>query len=114
MVEKFKKILHKIEEVKGAVTLFAIIKTDDLSGKWSIVLCAPWAAEGDAFEFIKNLIAPTLTNEENESIARIGIFPKEDRLIQSLLAFRSGFVIKEDTKINGFTIQEGHIFASNP
>jgi hypothetical protein len=117
MVEKFKEALKQIEEAKGKVTLFAIIKTDDLADKWSVVLCAPWATlekRSDIFNFVKNLLAPVLTKEESESIARIGIFQKEEHLIQSLLAFQSDFTIKEDTKINGFTIHEGYIFASNP
>jgi hypothetical protein len=116
MVEKFKQILKKMEDGKGRVILFAVIKTDDLSDKWSVILCAGWAnAENrdEVFKFIVDLFKTTLTAEENESIARIAIYQKDNYVVKSLLAFRTGFVIKEETKINGFTTHEGYILASN-
>lgn len=116
MVEKFKEILKKMEAEKGKVVLFAVIKTDDLSDKWSVILCAGWAnAENrdKIFNFIVDLFKTTLTAEENESIARIAIYQKDNYVVKSLLAFKAGFVIKDETKINGFTTHEGYIITSN-
>ena len=116
MVEKFNEILKKIEEQKGKVILFAVIKTDDLSGKWSVILCADWAKDDnreEVFKFVVELFSKNLTQEENESIARIGIYKKDDYVIKSLLSFKPGFEIKSETKINGFTTHEGYIIASN-
>ncbi len=116
MVEKFKEILKKIEASKGKVVLFAVIKTDDLSDKWSAILCADWAKDDnrdEIFNFIVDLFKATLTPEENESIARIAIYQKDNYVVKSLLAFKTDFVIREETKINGFTTHEGYILASN-
>lgn len=117
MVEKFNTILQEIERQRGKVTLFAVIKTNDLSDKWSVVFCADWAKDNnrdEVFNFIGDLFKKTFTQEENESIARIGIYQKDDYVVKSLLAFQAGFEIKEETKINGFTANKGHIIASNP
>lgn len=117
MVEKFKKILSDIEQEKGEVILFAIIKTDDLSDKWSVIFCATWATtenRSDTFKFIQDIFIKNLTVEENESIARIGIYDKGEYIVKSLLAFNSGFEIKEETRINGFTTRTGFIIKSNP
>ena len=117
MVEKFNEILKKIETGKGRVVLFAVIKTDDLSGKWTAILCADWAKadnRDEVFNFLVETFKTTLTPEENESIARIAIYQKDNYVVKSLLSFRAGFVIKDETKINGFTTHEGYILASNP
>ena len=116
MVEKFKEILKKIDEAKGKVILFAIIKTDDLSDKWSVIFSADWAKtdkRDEVFNFLEDLFKKTLTQEEHQSIARIGIYMRDDYVVKSLLVFKKDFVIKEETKVNGFTTHEGYIIESN-
>ena len=110
MVEKFNEILKEIEEQKGKVILFAIIKTNDLSDKWSVVFCAELAKDNnrdEVFSFIGDLFKKTLTQEENESIARIGIYQKDDYVVKSLLALLA-FYGTEPTKRTG-NCQLSHI-----
>lgn len=114
MVEKLKQILNKIVQEKGEVTVFAFLKTDDLIDKWSIIFSASWATNIDeSFEYIKRLLDRDLTPDEKLTIARIGIFSKNEQIIQSLLQFNSDTKITEATKINGFTVQEGYVLKSN-
>ncbi len=116
MVEKFKTILQQITDAKGEMTLFAMMKMDEFTDKWSVVVCAPWARtenRSENFTFIKGVLDANLNEEERITIARIGIFPKQDQAIQALLQFQEGTTIKEDTKINGFMVHEAHILHSN-
>lgn len=117
MVDKFNQIINQILQEKQLLTLFAILKMDELTDKWSVIVCAPWANQvnyADSFNYIKNLLDQKLSEEEKTTIARIAIFPKEDHAVESLLQFQAGTVIKEDTKVNGFMIHEGYILHSNP
>lgn len=116
MVDKFRDILQTVVKEKGKVTLFAIMKVDELTDKWSVILCAPWATETnlqEIFGYVKNLLDSKLIPEEKATIARIGIYQKNEYVTQSLLQFTEGTSIKEDTKINGFVIHEAYILASN-
>ena len=58
MVEKFKLILAEIKRTKGEVFLFGIMKMDEITDKWSVILSAPWASEGseDSFKYLFDLI----------------------------------------------------------
>ena len=115
MVEKFKKILAQIVREKGSVTFFAIVKMDDLVDKWSVVLCAPWATEAthDAtFRYILDLIKNNLEVSEQNSIARISLFSRDEHLIQLLLQFKKDTVI-ENQKVNGNIIHQAYILESN-
>ncbi len=115
MVKKFETILSEIKKNKAEVVLFALLKMDELTDKWSVILSAPWAIEGDAdiFKFLFDLIKSNLTEEEFSKIARIGIFSKKEHLIELLLKYNTGTVITNE-KINGNFIHEGHILESNP
>lgn len=117
MVDKFNQILNQILQEKQQLTVFAILKMDDLTDKWSVILSAPWASPEnytEVFNYVKNILNQKLSAEEKASVARIAIYPKEDHAIESLLQFQAGTVIKEDTKVNGFMIHEGYILYSNP
>lgn len=114
MVEKFKTILNEIVSTKGQVYLFALTKMDDLTDKWSVVLAAPWLKEYDkaSFNFILEIMQKYLTSEEMNSIARLGIFSKEEHLIDELMKFKGGSVI-ENQKINGNWVHLAYIIESN-
>jgi hypothetical protein len=116
MVEKFKNILNMVIKNKGAVTLFAILKMDDLTDKWSIVITAPWINDknhNETFEYLRDLIVKELSLEESASIARIGIFPRYEHVVEALLKYKEGSVIQTDEKINGNIVHEAYILASD-
>lgn len=115
MVEKFITILRDIKATKGDVCLFALLKMDEFTDKWTVVLSAPWATEGDAetFKYVLRKIRDSLAPEEVGTIARISIFAPTDHLITDLTEkYRSGAIIK-DTRANGNQIHFGHIIESN-
>ena len=116
MVEKFKTILSTIQQQKGEVIFFGILKMDDALDKWTVILSAPWASEAttkEDFEYIRNLLISTFNSEEISNIARLGILPKTSNLIQLLLKYQPNTEINADTPLNGNVIHEGHILASN-
>lgn len=115
MVDKFKKMLVEIIAAKGAVTLFAIMKMDDLTDKWSIIFAAPWADDAhrkEAFDFVFGLLPKYFNDEERTLVARIGIFDKNEHLIESLLQYKKDSFI-ESEKVNGNIVHQAYILESN-
>lgn len=114
MVENFKKILKKMIDDRGDIYLLALLKMDDLADKWTVILSAPWAQEGDSdiFKYVLNQLKSNLASEELTNIARLGIVPKEDHLVSLLMRFNSETPLKNE-KVNGNLIHEGYIVLSN-
>ncbi len=116
MVERFRLILDEIVRQKGPVRLFAILKMDELTDKWTVILSAPWVIEStlrDDFIFLRNLMIVKFNNEEMATVARLGIFTKDEHIIEELLKYKEGSVIEGDEKINGSVVHEAYILASD-
>ncbi len=116
MVEKFTKILESIEERKGRVTLFAILKMDEFLDRWTVVFCAPWSTNenrDEIFEMIRKEIMKTLSPEETGEIASIAMYAKTDHLVAELIKFQSGTTF-ENRKINGNKVHYAQIIKSDP
>lgn len=114
MVEKFKKILEKIKKERGHVTLFALLRMDELTNKWTIIISAPWAKEGDKeiFKYLLSVIKEELQKDELGTIARLGIFPRDHHFIQLLLEQQPDKVMQNE-QINGNLVHEGYIVEQN-
>lgn len=115
MVEKFQKILEKIIKENDKVLFFGFFKMDEFTDKWSVVFCADWLNEKNNdkfFKFLINEMKKDLSEEESKSIARIGIFSKDEHLIDLLLKFKTGSRI-QNQKVNGNVIHDGYIIVSN-
>jgi len=116
MVNKLIEILKNMEKKHGKVLMFALLKMDELTNKWSIVISAPWITAENRKEIFLELIKATnqsLTPEESITIARIGLFPQEEHIVQELLQYKEGMHIEEKVQINGNIIHEAYILASN-
>ena len=119
MVDKIKNLLQKIITEKGSVTVFAMLKMDEITDKWSIVFSASWITDATAtetFNYLRELIISALTAEEIGSIARLSVFNNSEHLIQLILSsvnVKNGDVFLKDTQLNGYKIHEAHIFESN-
>jgi hypothetical protein len=116
MVEKFKRVLDRFIQDRRPVWLFAVLKMDDITDKWTLVVSAPWINDPNnknEFEYIIGVLKEYFTNEELFTIARIGILRKTDHLIEELLKKQEGAQLK-DEQINGNIIHEGLIISSNP
>ncbi|MEK7079115.1 MAG: hypothetical protein AAB929_03515 [Patescibacteria group bacterium] len=113
MVDKFRQILDELKK-KGHVSLFAVFKMDEFADRWSIAICADWIRDKKkGFNEVVDIILNILSKEEWDLIARVGVFDKEEYITRVFSQFRSGTVIKEKQQVNGFTIYEGYILASN-
>ena len=116
MVEKFKQILETLRTQKGEVNLFAILKMDEFTDKWTVLISAPWinaTTKNEIFALVRGLLIQTFTSEEMATIARLGIFPNSEHIVQELLKYKEGAVISEDEKVNGNIVHNAHILASN-
>ena len=117
MVDKFKKILEDLVRGHGPVFLFAILQMDEFIDKWSVIVSVPWirdrAAYEATFEEIRNALVSNLSAEELRTIARIGIYDRNEHLIDELIKLGTGKEIKEDQKINGNTVYKGFILEAN-
>ena len=119
MASKYKHIHELFVEQNGnqPVTLFAILKMDELVDRWSILVSASWITADNRktyFSSLINLLQNELSSEELNEIARIVFYSPEEHLIELFLDnFESGQHIKEDARVNGNVIHEGYIIALN-
>ena len=117
-VEKFNNIFSKIKKEKGEMFLFMIMKTDEISDKWSVDISASWIdlnQKSDVFAYLTNLIKENLNSDELSIIARIGIYEPGSTLVKLIT---EKYIIKEginripEQNINGFLIHDAYIFQS--
>jgi hypothetical protein len=116
MVDKFIQILQRIEDSRGPVMLFVLAKMDDIVDKWSIIISAPWTTpenRDSIFEEIRKAIIATLNSEELLEMSRLWIFQTHEHLVEELLKYRTGAILK-DEKVNGNTLHFAHIIKSDP
>lgn len=118
MLEKFRTILNTITTTRGAVNLFAILKMDEFTDKWSVFVCASWITEAnreEVFSFILSQLRTVMTPEELGAIARLVLTDLSDHLTDELLRYREGEHIGgvESVRINGNVVHEAHLLASN-
>ncbi len=113
VIEKFRVLLKKIEDQEGKVLLFVIMKMDDLTDKWSIVISANWVKDNkeDYFEKIVNLIKTIFTSDEISTIARLGLYKENDYMTNLFTKYKSEQQIINE-QINGFKVHEAYIFKS--
>ena len=116
MVDKFKEVLAKIHEADKQVSLFAVLKMDEITDRWSIIFSAPGLEDEkkrrDTFVYLVDLLPKTLTKKEAEAIARVGVFALNNHLVENLLKYKTGFEIKESTPVNGNVVHEGYVLES--
>ncbi len=116
MVDQFKKILSIIYKSNKGVSLFAILKMDELTDRWSVIFSAPGLEEENKrkqmFKYLIDLILENLNEEDIKTIARVGVFPLENHLVTDLLNYKKDFSIKESTRVNGNIVHEGYILES--
>lgn len=112
MVEKYKKLVPLIAEEKD-VLLFAMLKMDDLTDRWSVLFSARNVDTLDkrtkVWERLTRILAENLTDEEAQDIARVGVFPLDDHLVSEVIKYKANDTILEE-KVNGSFVHEGHIF----
>lgn len=114
MVDRFRQILQIIERDKGAVTLLVLLKMDEFTDKWTIIISAPWTNESvEIFNYLSRVIKNNLTPEESSTIARIGIFPRNEYIVNLFLNYQTDSKITEDTKLNGNVVHEAYIIKSD-
>lgn len=115
MVEKFKKIAEELKNSNVSVLMLAYLKMDEISDRWSIILGVKNITEEterkNVFELLVASIRKNLDASEISSIARVGVFPKENHLIDSLLKYKPGS-IKGPVQVNGNMVHEGEIIIS--
>lgn len=113
MVEKFKTILAEFKTQNIQVSLFAVLKMDEFADRWSVIFAAP-DLEDDAkqqamFEKVVNTMLGLLDEKERQEIARVGVFPLNNHLVENLKEYKEGFEFKEKTPVNGNVIHAGYI-----
>jgi hypothetical protein len=116
-IDRFKSILEALTQSRGDVSVFALLKMDDVTDKWTVILSAPWINNkdrSDIFFELRDLMIKTLQEDELSLIARFGIFTPSEHLIELLLEnFKPGDYIAQDRQINGNLIHEGYILAAD-
>lgn len=115
MVEKFKSVLEKIRATKGSVNLFAVLKMDEYTDKWTVLLSAPWITEQtlrDNFVYLRSVLLESFNSDEMATIAKIVVSTNDEHIVQELLKYKSNSVINGDQQINGNLVHEAYVLAS--
>lgn len=118
MVEKFNNILRQIQNDKGIVTLFMILRMEEVTDKWSVILSAPWANDEDKdeiFLYIRTLLINHLDQNELLSIARIGLLKGDDKIVRAVtnnISVQNGSVQLKNTYLDGLKIFDAYVFQS--
>jgi disulfide oxidoreductase YuzD len=116
-IEKLREIKKEIEQSKGTVSLFAILKIDELTDKWTVILSASWVKPSefkDTFLYLRGLLLARLDQDQRHSIARMGIFEPNNHLVQMLLdKYQGDEYIDSDEAVNGNLIHEGYILVAS-
>ncbi len=114
MVTEFTTILRLLEDAYGTVNLLALVKMDDVTEKWSVVLSADWITSEnfrDIFSAFASMIRQHVSEEERATIARLGVLTSDNHLATELLRYQTNTRLK-DEKVNGNFIHEGLILKS--
>ena len=120
MVDKLKTILQMIRDDKHDVLLFAALKLDEISDRWSIIYVESGTNstetkdenKSETFKYLADKLLANLSKEESRSIARVVVSSLENHLVINLLKFKAGTEFKESTPVNGNIVHEGYILAS--
>lgn len=115
MVDSFKNILQKLVSAHSDVGLFAILKMDELTDKWSVLISADWITEQnrkDIFAEIIGYIKSEMTSEESATIARVIIVSESNHLASELLEQKMKYIGDSGSvRVNGNVVHEAHILA---
>ncbi|HXH27091.1 MAG TPA: hypothetical protein VNG90_04285 [Candidatus Acidoferrum sp.] len=115
--ENYKKVLNDFVAANDnrRITLFAVLKMDELIDKWSIVIAAEWITKENRKTVFSSLIAALQKNlgaEELTEVARASFYSTDEHLVQLFReTFNAGQHIREDARVNGNVIHEGYIIA---
>jgi len=113
--DNYAKVLEEFRELNNnqPIFVFAILKMDELVDKWSILVSVDWINQDNrkiVFDTLIKSLQSHLTKEEMSEIARIAFYtPDEHLMILFRDKFETGQYIKEDARVNGNVIHEGHI-----
>lgn len=117
MVEKFEKILDEARKANKEIYLFAVLKMDEITDRWTVIVSGPnfedLKHKNSVFNFLVKSMLNTFTAEEKKAIARVGLFPLDNHLVTDLLGYKKGYKFSGSTAVNGNLIHEGFILESN-
>lgn len=115
LLVKFDKILASLKKDKVDVSLFALLKMDDLVDSWSVLVSKPDLKtlhdRRILFQTVVKLLVKHLDEEELDNIARVGAFPENDHLVSDVLKYKKGHVT-QSFKANGNFVHEAYILES--
>lgn len=115
-IDKLKNVLDALVKSRGAVSMFAALKMDDWTDKWSIIVAAPWVRQTtfeSVFDELRTLLIEQLGDDMN-TVARIGIFNDGEHFTKLMLdKYKTGDVIREDQQVNGNLVHSGVVVYAN-
>ncbi len=115
LLGRFNEIVATAEKDGKNLSLFAIAKLDDASDGWSIIVSKPGIdnteSKRELFKYVVDMLVEKLTPQELADIARVGIFPLEEHLVEDILKYKKGH-LAESFPANGNTVHEAYILES--
>ncbi len=115
MVDKFQTVLNQITSKYGNVSLFVVMKMDELIDKWTVIISADWITDqnrAEIFNSVASVLTSIFTSEEMSTIARLGILVKSHYIAQEFLKKYQGTATIKEEQVNGFKVHEGYVLAA--
>lgn len=114
-LDNLQQVCSGLEASRGTVNLFALLKMDEITNQWVVVVSASWVDElqfAQYFTEIRDLLIQHV-GEEIHTIARISIFDLSNHFSELMIKqYKTGDEIKSDAQINGNLVHEGYILKS--
>lgn len=114
LLNKFNEIVNAAESDGKGLSLFAVAKLDNTSDGWSIISkpeIDSIESRRELFKYFVDMLVKKLTPQELADIARVGVFPLSEHLVEDILKYKKGHLV-ESFPANGNIVHEAYILES--
>ncbi|MHB8792556.1 MAG: hypothetical protein ACYC6O_04375 [Thermoleophilia bacterium] len=116
-VEKLAQKEVEISKEKGAFNLYALILREDASGKWDLLVAAPWIEKdkAEALKYLSAKIKASLDEKDLLMLSRIVIIEKGNPAldaIQRSMQIEHGRAEIKDSDLFGLQIKHAYLISS--
>lgn len=116
-VEKVAQKEVEISNERGAFNLFALFLREDATGKWDLLVAAPWIEKdkSEALKYLAEKIKSSLDDKELLMLSRIVIIDKGNPAldaIQRAVQIEQGITEIKDSDFFGLQIKHAYLISS--
>jgi len=116
LAEKVRRVEGDIAQEKGPFNLYALLEREDLSGRWDLVVSAPWAKEDrGTLQYLANSLKRRLAPAEMTQLSRVVVLDAAEDPVRSITEtynVEHGRVEFNEPARFGLPVKSGYIITS--